>query len=145
MSNFEKDLKAGIEAMTKNAEVDMSTRHVTLSLKDVALSKGVTEESLELHAKEINRLGVMAQESISEITRSNYDAKANDPILSLDGTLSLNGVAINSAHHLREGEGDEAMFGTSYTTIDMQLDQQLNAFVSECHNRNIELASALFK
>lgn len=145
MSNFEKDLKAGIEAMVKNANTDMSTRHVNLSLEGVPLSKGVTEESLELHALEINRLGVMAQEAVAEITRSVYDGEAETPVLNLDGTLSVNGIAINSAHHLREGEGDDVMYGTSYTAIDMQFNQQLNSFISDCHNRNIELAEALFK
>lgn len=42
-NDFAKGMDSAIEAMVKNASYDPSTRHVTLSLKDVELSKGVTE------------------------------------------------------------------------------------------------------
>ena len=145
MSAFEKDMLAGIAAMVKNKDYNVSTNHATLSLEGVPLSEGVTPESMELHANEFNRLTVMVGQATAEIARSNYNAEAENPILSLDSTLSVGGVAINSAHHLSEGEGDAIMFGTSYTAIDFQLDKELNAFQNGCFTRNMELASELLK
>lgn len=143
--SFEKDMQAGIEAMVKNHDYNASTNHAALTLEGVPLSKGVTTESLDLHAREFNRLTVMAAEATAEITRNNYNSEAENPILSLDATLNIGNVVINSAHHLSEGEGDAAMYGTSYTAIDFKLDAELNAFQSGCFTRNMELASELLK
>ena len=143
--SFEKDMQAGIDAMVKNRDYNVSTNHATLSLKDVPLTEGVTEESLDLHARELNRLTIMAGAATAEITRTNYDAEAETPILSLDATLNIGNVVINSAHHLSEGEGDAMMYGTSYTAIDFQLDAELNAYQNGCFTRNMELASELLK
>ena len=145
-NDFAKGMDSAIEAMVKNASYDPSTRHVTLSLKDVELSKGVTEESMAVHANEFNRLTVIAGEAVANILRDKYDPEAEKPITSIDGTLSFNGGTINTAHHLIEGEvgTDTVMFGTSYTAIDFTLSKELNEYQNACTNRNIELASKLF-
>lgn len=146
MEKFEESIDALVKSLVSANKTDTATQHITYEVTDEelgSLSDGVTIESLNKHVVVINKLAVGVTQATSEITHSAN--KDNDKVLSMDGTLDLGGIVINSDYYLKQDVEDDVVYGASYTTVDYQYEAALSAYHDACLTSNLEKAEKLFK
>lgn len=138
---FGKVMDAQVAELVKGAEIHKETHHIKFA--PVTMPEGVTTETLQAHVNFINQTGLAVEAATFQIGQDQFaDTKQE----TWDGRLEMfEGLTFNSDVRLREVIGEETLYGTTQTFIDHPHTQEMVDWYSSFHDRNVELATALFK
>ena len=138
---FGKVIEAQVADLVKGAEIHKETHHIKFS--ETALPEGVTTESLQTHVDFINRTGLAVEAATFQIAQEQFPETKQE---AWDGRLEMfPGLTFNSDVRLREVVGEETLYGTTQTFIDHPHSQEMVDWYSSFRDRNVELATNLFK
>lgn len=138
---FGKVMDAQVEQLVKGAEIHKETHHIKYGPVD--MPEGVTTESLQTHVNFINQTGLAVEAATFQIAQQQFPETKQE---AWDGRLELfEGLTVNSDVRLREVVGEETLYGTTQTFIDHPHSQEMVDWYSTFRDRNVELATNLFK
>lgn len=138
---FGKVIDAQVAELVKGAEIHKETHHIKFGTP--AMPEGVTNESLKTHVDFINQTGLAVEAATFQIAQDQFPETKQE---AWDGRLEMfEGLTFNSDVRLREVVGEETLYGTTQTFIDHPHSQEMVDWYSSFRDRNVELATNLFK
>lgn len=141
--SFAEKMSAGVTGLVANADFNKGTKHVSFNAEKVELPEGVTVDTINTHIDLFNTLSAQTEVATAEIGRTE---RANDDTLTtVDGSLQIGNLLINSQHHLSQKAGDDTLYGLSTTTVDYVHSAEATDWLSKQRESNQQLAEALFK
>lgn len=132
----------GVKDLLEHRNFDKATNHVTFSAENLELPEGVTEESLNQHIGLINDLSAQVEVATRHVAFEAYEN--NKDLTTIDGTLSLGGMTINSQFHLKQQVGEEHIYGASTTAVDYVHAPEQAEWLGTQRTAGQELAAKLF-
>lgn len=135
-------MEAGVKGLVEHHEFNKSTNHATFDAKELQLPEGVTKESLEQHVEAINNLSAQVEAATQQIAHQQFEH--NDQLTTIDGTLNLGSMTINSQYYLKQQVGEEALFGQATTAVDYMHTAEQAEWLQNQRTSSQELAAALF-
>lgn len=145
---FGKTMEARIKDLVDNAEIHKDTHHIAFQLPSELSEKkelkfGSEVEVIEHAVDLVNGYGLAVEAATFEIGQNQF---ADTKIEAWDGRLAMfEGLTINSDARLREVVGEDTIFGATQTFIDHPHSQDMVDWYSAFRDRNVELATNLFK
>lgn len=145
---FGKTMEARIKELVDNAEIHKDTHHIGFKLpaelsEKKELKFGSEVEVIEHAVDVINGYGLAVEAATFEIGQNQFP---ETKIEAWDGRLNMfEGLTINSDVHLREVVGEDTIYGATQTFIDHPHTQEMVDWYSSFRDRNVELATNLFK
>lgn len=138
---FGKVIDAQIAELVKGAEIHKETHHI--AFKEFSTDEGITKETLKTHIDFINRTGMAVEAATFQIAKEQFP---ETKVEAWDGRLELfEGLTVSSDVHLREVVGEDTIYGATQTFIDHPHAQEMVDWYSAFRDRNVELATNLFK
>lgn len=145
---FGKTMEARIKDLVDNAEIHKDTHHIGFKLPTELSEKKELKFDSEVEVIEhavdvINGYGLAVEAATFEIGQSQFP---ETKIEAWDGRLNMfEGLTINSDVHLRDVVGEDTIYGATQTFIDHPHSQEMVDWYSSFRDRNVELATNLFK
>ena len=136
------EMDAGVVNLKDHATIDKITKHITYDASKVKLPDGWTLEMLNKAGNIVNDLSLCADAATAVIGR---EMRADDENLTtVDSTLDLGQIQINSQHHLRQQVGEEYLYGLSTTTTDFIHSEEAANWLETQRQSSISEAEKLF-
>lgn len=145
---FGKVMDERVKDLVSNAEIHKETHHISFKAPAHLTEKKEIKFGSELEVVEhavgvINGYSLAVEAATNDLAHTHY-ADTKHEIW--DGRLALfDGLTINSDSRLREVVGEETLYGTTQTFVDFPHDQEMVDWYSAFRDRNVELATNLFK
>jgi len=142
-NEYAKLMGNGVASLVEHHDYNKGSNHVTFDASKVEFPENVTVESLQTHVNFLNDTSGQVREAVAQIARKQYEE--NNKISTVDGTLELGGVIINSQHHLRNQIADDVyIYGHSTTQTTYQHSGDHATWMAEQDQVNVDMATKLF-
>lgn len=140
--DFGEEMEAGVNELVKNATYDKGTAHVVFNADNLSFPEGVDLPSLEKHVNFINGVSAQVEVANAQIARQQY--ADDNKLTTVDGTLNLGALTINSQHHLKQQVGEEFLYGQATTAIDYMHTPEQAEWLQTQRTSSQEEAAKLF-
>lgn len=141
-NSFDEVMESGVTNLVNSADVNSVSGHATFAVTPELFNNDVTQESLGVHINFLNNLTAQAEQATATISRTAFEE--NNDLVSMDSTLDLGYLQIQSQHFLKQDVGDNTLYGQAITTIDYNYSEDLNNYRDQMAGANSELAAKLF-
>lgn len=139
---YGEQMEAGVKDLLEHKDFNKSTNHVHFKAENLELPEGITEESLTQHVNLINDLSAQVEVATQRVGLEQYEH--NKDLTTLDGSLSLGALTINSQFHLKQQIGEEHIYGQSTTAVDYVHAPEQAEWLSAQRTASQEQAAKLF-
>lgn len=139
---FGETMDEGVEDLIKHSNFNKATAHVVFSSENLSMPENITEQSLAEHVNWINGVSAQVETANARIAREQYEQ--DNKLTTVDGTLNLGALTINTQHHLKQQVGEEFLYGQGTTAIDYMHTPEQAEWLSTQRTSSQELAQKLF-
>lgn len=136
-------MEKGVKGLVDAHDYNKATNHITFDSEKVELPKGVTQDSILQHVNFFNDISAQVETATSQIARSQFEN--NKELTTVDGTLNLGGLNINSQHHLKQKVGEDYLWGQSTTAVDYTHTEEQAVWLDTQRTASQEQAAKLFE
>ncbi|CAG27288.1 hypothetical protein PPEV_gp194 [Pseudomonas phage EL] len=136
-------MEKGVKGLVDSHDYNKATNHITFDSEKVELPKGVTQDSILQHVNFFNDISAQVETATSQIARSQFED--NKELTTVDGTLNLGGLNINSQHHLKQKVGEDYLWGQSTTAVDYTHTEEQAVWLDTQRTASQEQAAKLFE
>jgi len=141
-NDFGEEMQAGVDSLVKGAEFNKATAHVVFNADELQYPEGVTPDSLGAHVNFINNLSSQVEVANAQVARQQFEE--NNKLTTVDGTLNLGSLSINTQHHLKQQVGEEFLYGQTTTAVDYVHSPEAAEWLQTQRTSSQELAAKLF-
>lgn len=142
MSKFNEIMESSVKSLVENVDYAKSTAHATFSPTSIEMPEGVSLETIESHIRFFNDVTGAVEVATAQVARNEFES--NKELTTIDGTLTLGDLVINSQHHLQMKVGDTHVYGASTTAVDYIHSEEQSDWLIKAREVNHQEASKLF-
>lgn len=135
-------MEHGVDDLVKHSEFNKSTAHVVFNAEKISMPENITEQSLADHVNWINGVSAQVETANARIAREQYEH--DNKLTTVDGTLNLGALTINTQHHLKQQVGEEFLYGQATTAVDYMHTPEAAEWLQTQRTSSQELAAKLF-